>query len=66
MKKAFDRNAKQGMANELIGNMGHGKVAEEDLKRREAQEYQDKVRQAQLGEQNAKIAELEKKADHAR
>lgn len=46
--------------------MGHGRAAEEDLRHREAENYLDKVRQAEMGEQNNRIKLLEKKADQAR
>jgi hypothetical protein len=36
MRRAFDKGAKKGLAAELIGNMGLGRAAEEDLRNREA------------------------------
>ena len=56
-------NAKRGLAQELIGNMGHGKVAEEGLRERERGDYIEKVKVAEMGEKGAKIKELEKKAE---
>jgi len=42
LRKKMDGDAKKGLANELIGNMGHGRVHEDELRRRELEMAQEK------------------------
>ncbi|CDW79763.1 UNKNOWN [Stylonychia lemnae] len=66
MRKSMDRQLKNQTAIDLLNQVGRDKSTEDNIRQRDQNEMNDRINQFKLGEQNAKIKDLEKKANQAK
>eukprot|EP00347_Sterkiella_histriomuscorum_P002091 403369509 len=66
MRKNMDKQQKNQVAVDLLQQVGRDKSVEDGIRQREQHAMQDRIVQYNQGEQNAKIRDLEKKAQQAK